>query len=354
MKRKAEIYQEGNPFQKQAYKQMSDHLIQKGFTQFGASSKGNLYCHLLPPESTVENFLFDEGIYTAAATRFEDHKAGDWDRARLNTAASQPCCFNLFVPLQQDLALAGRLFSPIMGISVAIDHIEIEFTPNTPRLDLLPGFERQADESIGDQASDPKQNQGTDADIAVFYRSNGTKGVILIEFKYIEEEFNLCGSYKIKAKNDMLCTSPDFYLHMIEEQHRVKGRMACGYLKYNNWPLTQSSELMDITKIRALQACPFRFSLNQLWRNILLAESVKKARDLDDCHFWVLAPDGNDKLWDNHKEDVEERLRSILTSKGQEKFRKLTLEAVVDHLTELDPSPTQQNWLAAFQKKYFF
>ena len=195
MTKKAEIYKSGNHFQNCIYKNISDYLHRKGVSHFGAPKKGKTpYRHLLPPESTIENFLYSRNIFLAAKSRFKDHKAGDWERARTNSVASQPCCFNLFVPLQQDLKLASRLFSSLMGSAVVACYIEIEFTPNTPILDSLSEFERHADESIGDQGS----KRGTDADIAVFYKTKDRKGVILIEFKYIEAEFNPCSSYRTK------------------------------------------------------------------------------------------------------------------------------------------------------------
>jgi hypothetical protein len=354
MTKTAEIYQSGNPFQNRVYKKMSDYLQMKGVSNFGTSQKRDTpYRHLLPPESTFENFLYDRNIFLEAKSRFKDHKAGDWDRARTNTAASQPCCFNLFVPLQQDLKLASRLFSSLMDSPVVVGHIEIEFTPNTPNLDALSEFERHSDESIGDQGPEGS-NQGTDADVAVFYKTKDRKGVILIEYKYIEADFNLCYSYKTKAKDLMKCSTSGFYKEMIEMPLRINRNLACGYLKYGNWSLTNTSDLIDIEKIRSLSGCPFRYSLNQIWRNFLLAETVKKARSLDDCHFWVLAPEDNTNLWNNHKEMVEDKLRKILTDKGRSIFKKLKIEDVVECLENMGLSTDHQKWLVSFREKYLF
>jgi hypothetical protein len=142
----------------------------------------------LHPEDSALNFLAP-AIADAVAARFDSHKAGDRARAETNTVASQPCCFNLFVPLAQDLLLASAVFSALVGAPVVLDHIEIEFTPN--RLVELLGYELgDRDESLGDQNG----SGGTDADVAVFYRAGAERGVLLIEFKYIEAEFSTCGS----------------------------------------------------------------------------------------------------------------------------------------------------------------
>ena len=84
------------------------------------------------------------------------------------------------------------------------------------------------------------------------------------------------------------------------------------------------------------------------------AETVKKARSLDDCHFWVLEPGDNTKLWNNHEEDVEDELRNILTDTGQRKFRKLQLEDFVNRVENAGLSAAQQKWLASFREKYLF
>ena len=79
--------------------------------------------------------------------------------------------------------------------TVDIEDIIIEFTPSQ-------------DESIGDQS----KFGGTDADIAIFYNdSESKKGVILIEFKYIENEFSICTSYKNKKYIRKVCDSITFH-----------------------------------------------------------------------------------------------------------------------------------------------
>jgi len=238
MTKEAKIYESGNSFQKRAYRKMANYLHARGISQFGRSVRGTPYRHLLPVNSTIENFLYDNKIASAAEARFSNHKAGDWDRARFNTTASQPCCFNLFVPLQQDTKLANYLFSTLFNAPVNVHHIEIEFTPNTKELNNLPGFERSHDKTIGDETiGDQGKFAGTDADVAIFYSIQDRKGVLLIEFKYIEAEFSQCTSYKNKPKKSMQCTSPNFYNNMIKDPLYIKGRPACGYLQYQNWHL---------------------------------------------------------------------------------------------------------------------
>ena len=166
-----------------------------------------------------------------------------------------------------------------------VRHLEPEFTPK--KCDSVVGFERIGDESIGDQSA----NHGTDSDIAVFYTyDGGKKGLLLTEFKFIKAEFSTCSSYRSKEKIKQVCNSPSFYPDLIEQKQNKNGHYLCGYNKYLNWDLTKKSKVLDIQKMKTSTACPFRFGLNQLWRNMLLAEKVSAARNCDEFSFWVFSP----------------------------------------------------------------
>ncbi len=343
----AEIYQTGNAWQKLAYRKMSDYFEEQGVTEYGKSKGGASYKHLLSEKDSVHNFLSDD-IYKATINRFSEHKAGDVERVKQNTVASQTYCFNLFVPLQINLKLASELFSTLLSKKVEVKHIDIEFTPNT--LDSLSGFERKGgDESIGDQS----EFAGTDADVAVFYKnSNKRKGVILIEFKFIEAEFSVCSSYR--TKKDAIrpyCNSSNYWEKLVEAKDK---NSLCGYTRYENWVLTSKSKCFDAQKIKDSAHCPFRFSLNQLWRNMLLAEKVEKIRQLDESYFLVFSPSGNDKfLWNNHKEDVEESFRSILSKEGNKRFCKFHLEDVVSIVEQCTLSKEEIIWISELKNRYF-
>lgn len=344
-----ETYKTGNAWQKHAYRKMSEYFHDKGVTDFSTSDRGNTpYKHLLTEPDARLNFI-NEDIYNAVIQRFSSHKAGDLNRVKLNTVASQTYCFNLFVPLQLNLALASQLFSTLLKKKVDVKHIEIEFTPN--QLDLLNGFERNGnDESIGDQST----FYGTDADVAVFFRDlNQQKGVILIEFKFTEPEFSQCSSFK-KDEAQPICSSSEFWNSMVNNKNtNSKNQYLCGYNKYDNWKLTQRSDYFDITEIRKSYACPFRFSLNQLWRNMLLAEKVKEARQLDESHFWVFSPEANNEfLWNNHGEDVEEEFRKILSPLGNERFKNFPLEDIISILSTFELSKADENWLIELKGRY--
>lgn len=348
MDNEAKIYEVGNPWQKKVYNHMSDYLQKKGVTKFGATSKGNQYRHWLTEEEARFNFITSE-ILDATQVRFEKHKAGDLNRILTNTAASQPYCFNLIIYLQQHLLLANRLFSNLLGKEVEILHLEPEFTPN--QCNGIIGFERTTDESIGDQ--NLKLGIGTDADIAVFYTyDNNKKGALLIEFKFIESEFSVCSSFAKKKQLKSTCDSENYYAELIEGKKKDEANnFLCGYNKYLNWQLTEKSKVIDGQKIKSMPDCPFRFGLNQLWRNMILAEQVAFARNCDEFSFWVFSPTENDKyLWKNG--ETEKQFREILTVQGNKQFKIIHLETILDTLHQMVSLKEDKDWLKEMETKY--
>ncbi len=346
MKKSPEIYQTGNPWQKKVYRHMAVLLEAKGVVDFGETKNGNQYKHWLQVKDSLTNFITPE-IHEATIKRFEQHKAGDLIRILTNTAASQPYCFNLIIYLQQHPTLADKLFSDLLNKKVTVEHLEPEFTPN--KCDTILGFERTKDETIGDQ----KGKQGTDADVAVFYTfDNGKKGILLIEFKFIEAEFSTCSSYKEKEHIKPICNSQIFYSQLIEQKKTNEAnRFLCGYNKFLNWDLTAKSKVISADKIKSSLGCPFRFGLNQLWRNMILAEQVSLARNCDEFGFWVFSPKGNDDyLWRNNQ--TEREFREVLTELGQNHFKKIYLETILDKLQKIVTEDQDRKWLSDMEERY--
>ncbi|MDX9918814.1 MAG: hypothetical protein RB289_02330 [Paludibacter sp.] len=365
----ANLYLSGNLWQRKAYAFLSEYLDIKGIREFGVSGSGNSYRHLLRVEDGEKNFISRE-LYDLTLERFGSHKAGDLNRILTNTASSQAYCFNLFLYLNRHKALAHSLFSQLLGKMVVVEHIELEFTPNQMQGDPFSesatpsgALTKRADESIGDQST----FGGTDADVAVFYSYiddiegftssetlNRKKGVLLIEFKFIEAEFSVCSSFKKKQEVRAYCSGPDYYRELVTNQ-RTDSRQQplCGYTRYQNWPLTTQSAMLDIKRVKQSAVCPFRFGLNQLWRNMLLAERVAEVRGCDEFGFWVLSPQPNDAyLWKQKGVDVEQFFREILTDKGNQHFRKVHLEEVFAVLESIIETEEDKAWMSGLKEKY--
>jgi len=349
MKTEAEIYQTGNPWQKKVYRTMASFLESNPeIRTFGQSANGNKYKHLLTVDQSQFNFI-TEDIHISTKERFSKHKAGDLNRILTNTAASQPYCFNLIIFLQKHPELADKLFSNLFDKQVKIHHLEPEFTPNF--CDNIIGFERIGDESIGDQ--NHKLGSGTDADIAVFYTyDSNKKGVLLIEFKFIEAEFSVCSSYANKNQIRSTCDSEEYFADMITNEKVDESKnFLCGYNRYFNWQLTAKSKVIDGEKVKSMSACPFRFGLNQLWRNMILAEQVALSRNCDEFEFWVFSPSENDKyLWKNGV--TEKQFREILTEQGNNHFKKVHLESILDSFHDIVSNQKEKTWLTNMETKY--
>ncbi len=340
---KATVYNNGNPWQKKVYKSMAKFLESKyKIKEFGKSSKGKSYKHLLSIEQARYNFI-TENIFEVTKSRFEKHKAGDKNRIMTNTAASQPYCFNLVIFLNQNKELANNLFSDLMGKKINIIHIEPEFTPNL--CNDIKGFKATTDESIGDQ--NLKLGIGTDSDIALFYEyENNKKGILLVEYKFIEAEFSICTSFKKKKRIREICNSENFFKEMVVDKSNL-----CGYNKYYNWNLTMKSTVINGERIKYINACPFRFGLNQLWRNMLLAERVSLSRNCNEFGFWIFSPFENYKyLWKNGK--IENEFREILTAKGNNCFKSIYLELIFEKLKKYVTSEDEKIWLKRMGEKY--
>ncbi len=371
---KSNLYLSGNPWQRKAYATLSAYLDKKGIREFGNSDNGNSYKHLLLVEDGARNFITRE-LYDLTLERFASHKAGDLKRILTNTASSQAYCFNLFLYLNKHKALANGLFTELMGKTVVVEHIELEFTPNQMQADpfsesatLSGALTTAQDESIGDQST----FGGTDADVVVFYRfsegatlsgalTSSKKGVLLIEFKFIEAEFSVCSSYKNKQEVRANCSDPDYYRELVANQRTDRRQQPlCGYTRYYNWAMTAESDLFSesVTQSDALTGtrlatCPFRFGLNQLWRNMLLVERVAETRGCNEFGFWVLSPQPNDDyLWKQKGADVEQLFREVLTEKGNRKFRKVHLEEVYVILERIIEIEEDKAWMSGLKEKY--
>jgi hypothetical protein len=341
MTSKVTIFKEGkNKWQNNRYDYLSKFNQRAGISDFAKSENGNYYYHLISKDKKLYNFLNEERIFNEARNRFDESKAGDWNRLVTNTVASQPCCFNLFAPLKfpEYGFITNKLISELLEKIVNVKNIIIEFTP-------------RKEESLCDQS----KFGGTDADVAVFYDFENSGGVILIEFKYIEAEFSRCTSYRVKEGIRKKCDN-DFYDALISgniNNEPKPGKPNCGYLKYNNWQLLRDSKVFDFENIKKLKTCPFRYSLNQLWRNMLLAENVAKKRKLDEFHFWVIYPKENTFLWENYGDNVEESFKEILTEKGKKAFRKLELDKdVVSVIEKYVNDDWSREWMRKFREKY--
>ena len=191
-------------------------------------------------EETLANFLTDEIRDVVRESLRPENKANgqliDEKRMYDNLLSSQPMAFNLFAPLQCDLALATEVFRQISNDRICrVTEILFEYSPG-----------RDDDTYTGDRSA---------FDVYVKYdTSSGDSGFIGIEVKYHENlQANLA---KHRERYDeiaylMECFPPD--------------------------------------KRDALKKLP----LQQIWRDHLLAGIHRRVDRFADGFFAFLSPDGN-------------------------------------------------------------
>jgi hypothetical protein len=184
------------------------------------------------------NFLTPEiAAYAAARARAVREADGTLEEHRLlhNMLSSMPLCFNLFGFLRSRPKEAAVVLADALNLPIAtIDEIEVEWAP--PRT-----------EHLGDR---------TAFDAIVFYRTPaGDRGFVGIETKYTEPFSST--EYDIPAYREL--TQPPVFRPGAAD--RLKGK-----------------------------------ATNQLWRNTLLALSLKTKQDFALGHVAVVACDGDTKV----------------------------------------------------------
>jgi len=250
----------------------------------------NKHGHILADDDANNgmNFLpsLRNEILSAVRERDEKGKGIDIERTTKNMLASQAMCFNLFVPLNLNKKYASAFFNQLLGDCQAITgYIEIEYTPSKTMF------------------NDQSGKGGVDCDALLQYKNDkGQNSLLVIETKYVEPEFSICGFRKNefnkqKKKRD-LCpvdtiVDPDF------------SNCRYHYKKhYKYWEVAKASNLFHMDLIHS-ESCPFGGSLWQLWVNMTLAYRIAKERGCNAFNYAIICHERNDKLSDNGKVYLE-------------------------------------------------
>lgn len=172
------------------------------------------YGHLLMPDDAAEgrNFVSTEAF--AAARRRRDAGKGVAQRTFDNMLSSQAMAFNIFAPLCGRLELAARTLGPFVPGLASVRSITIEHTP--------------AADVFGDQTG----LGGVDCDLLLEGKNDrGEKLVCVIETKFVEAEFSVCGFRSPDAKRRGWTFVPTTFLskpHMRPASTRRRRAMRIG------------------------------------------------------------------------------------------------------------------------------
>ena len=260
----------------------------------GRSASGRLVGSMLDVDAAVArpdlNFL-DADIAAYVDQRVPEILAAggtvDANRLRRNLLSSQPLCFNLFGGLRAEPAAAARVLADVLRLPIAeVEEITVEYAP-------LP-----AREHLGDR---------TAFDALVTYRTaDGARGFVGVETKYTEP------------------FSPTVYT----AEHNPR---------YAAWTTPEHGFRMDA--VGKLQ----RKEVNQLWRNAMLAVSLRSVDEYEHGHVAVLAGDG-----DKGAAEAIDLLTRELTDPDQ-LIRSATLEHLV---TRAGAEAELASCAGAFRRRY--
>lgn len=321
-KEENEIYTTGNSFRAVAEAKARHYRVNElKLSDFGS------YGHILSDNNAQKgmNFLptLRNEIFEEVNKRNKKGKGVDIDRTTKNMLASQAMCFNLFVPLNRNKKLASMFFEQLLGdVSEITENIEYEYTPSK----LI----------FNDQSG----KGGVDCDALLTYKNKqGNSSILVIETKYVEPEFSICGFRKYN-QND-LCPKET----IVNDDYSN-----CRYhfkKKYNYWKVAEESNLFKMEVILK-NPCPFGGYLWQLWTNISLAYAIAKDKGIKDFNYAVICHEKNDKLTNDGK--TFEEFRNLL--KDPTKLKVIYLSDIKNAIEKFEPDFPSEKWIKEFVNRY--
>jgi hypothetical protein len=290
-------------------------------------SNYDIYGHILTDVDSKNgmNFLpsLRKEIYGEVLNRDEKGKGVDIDRTTKNMLSSQAMCFNLFVPLNRHKRLATSFFQRLIGDVLEITKdIEYEFTPSNSIF------------------RDQSGRGGVDCDALLTYiNKDGKHSLLVIETKFVEREFSICGFRKSNQKDPCPLETNVLSDFSNCRYHFKKG--------YNYWKVSDESNVFNM-KVIQRNACPFGGYLWQLWTNLSLAYALAHEKGYDDFSYAVICPDENDKLLDNGKTFKE--FRKLLND--PDRFKVIYLSDIMKAFESIEPDFPGNGWIKEFTNRY--
>jgi len=315
------------------------HLISYKKSKLGLNKHGFFkskeYDHILVEEDLDLNFL--PSIKDDAVTFLADVKRHVYFD-HLNS--SQAACFNLFVPLGLDKELSNMVLKEL--IPEFNELLKIKFEYSDPK-DYL-------NERKGKTGNN--KNIGTDSDVAIFYlNSEGEKCLCLLEHKLSEKEFTNCNAIKSKNnhKKDKCYNFNEIWSNP-DNCYYQSGK------NYKYWELSKDqNSFFDTHSLSVLEGiCPFKSSLQQLWRNMLMAQAIEndQENEIIKAYFGVVYHGENEKLY-NLREYADFKRSDLAFSailKRKEKFFTITIQDIITKIKEA--SNPLVYWVNEYEDKY--
>ncbi len=281
------------------------------------------YGHFLSQEAADggSNFILEES-FVAARERQQAGK-GVAQRTFDNMLSSQAMCFNLFAPLATRLELVTDVLRPFIDGLLGVTAIHIEHTP------------------AADVFKDQTGRGGVDCDVLVEGRTDKGALVQIIETKFVEPEFSVCGFRKPGRadKGQDVCAED-----VAVRDHRGE----CLYVRkkgYAYWQRTDEHGVLAPDAIPA-RGCPFGGARWQLWVNLALAHEEAARRGASDVRFAVCSSSQNTALLGD---GVLAEFKVLVREPAAVSL--FDLEPVLARLRECVP-PDLADWASAMSSRY--
>ena len=283
------------------------------------------YGHLLCQENADagKNFVHTEA-HGAARSRQAEGK-GVAERTFDNMLSSQAMCFNIFAPLSERRDLAAQILAVWIPDLKSVESISIEHTPDR------------------DVFSDQTGRGGVDCDLLVEgISTNDEKLVLVMETKFVEPEFSVCGFRKLGRAEEGKVVCPD-------DVSIGQTRDGCLYQtkkKYQYWNRSDQHLLLRPGAVPE-SGCPFSGQLWQLWVNYCLAHEEATRRGAKRTYFGVCAPANNDALLQDGK--ILDGFRGLLSERERLLF--IDLDRLISTI-EANLDGQLQAWVDGLKARY--
>lgn len=284
------------------------------------------YGHWLDAESSAAGNNFVLPMCHAAARSRDGQGKGVGDRTFTNMLSSQAMCFNIFEPLNQDKDLCRRVLKEFIRDLTEVRSVSIEYTPDN---------EIFQDQSV---------RGGVDCDVLVEgVGADGSAVVIVIETKFVEPEFSVCG-YR-KAGRAVVCPND------VPVKEAVGN---CLYARkkpsYLYWQRTLEHSFLKDDAVPD-SGCPFTGPTWQMWVNYALAHEEARRRNATKAYYAVCASSRNTRLL-NPKHNTLENFRRLV--KEPETVVMIDIDELIQAIGQQidNEDPNHLQWLAGLQGRY--
>lgn len=257
------------------------------------------------------------GIFEAVKKRYPRFKKTLY----ADILRSEHIPFNLFIPFRKNLDFCKKVFNEILGNIIEYIPLTVNINYIKKINDISVKKEINVPNIIIEYAPSPKEeylNDGTAFDTYIeFFHKDGSKGLLGIEVKYTEE------AYRLTKQSQ-------------KEEFAINDKTS------NYYKVSRESGIFNMETIELMKEDDFR----QIWRNQLLAESVKlRKKEIKHAYSLLLYPKDN-----GHFATACDKYQDFLAKRDS--FVPITYESFFDACSIHCPDANFRDWLNYLTNRY--